>query len=150
MKGQKQLFSSKSDEWATPQKLFDELNDEFDFTLDAAATKENAKCKTFCTKENDGLSCDWKGHRVFCNPPYTKNQVGIWLEKAAMACSYDGVTSVFLVPARTDTRWFHDRLWDRESHRPWVNISLRFLKGRLKFGDSKNSAPFPSMIVIFR
>lgn len=151
MKGQKTLFSSASDEWSTPQKLFDELNDEFKFTLDPCATAENAKCKKFYTKADNGLRLSWKGERVFCNPPYSKNQIGLWLEKATVGKLDDGTFSVFLIPARTDTRWFHYYIWDKYYHRPYIYIEqLRFLKGRLKFGDSKNSAPFPSMIVIFR
>lgn len=149
MKGQKTLFSSASDEWSTPQKLFDELHDEFRFTLDPCATKENAKCKRFYTKADNGLSFSWKGERVFCNPPYSKNQIGLWLEKAAISCSHYGTLTVFLIPARTDTRWFHNHVWDKDSHRAWLNTEIRFLKGRIKFGDSKNSAPFPSMIVVF-
>lgn len=150
MKGQKTLFSSASDEWSTPQDLFDELNDEFKFTLDPCATEENAKCKKFYNIMNNGLSYSWQGERVFCNPPYSKNQIKDWLNKGAKSCFYENALSVFLIPARTDTVWFHEHIWDRHSHRPWINVEIRFLKGRLKFGDSKNSAPFPSMIVVFR
>lgn len=131
------MFSKKSDEWATPQNLFDELNKEFAFTLDPCATKENAKCEKFYTIQEDGLSKSWKGETVFCNPPYS--QIKEWVKKCyneAWKCRI-----VLLIPARTDTRYFHDYIYHKSE--------IRFIKGRLKFGDSKNSAPFPSMIVIF-
>lgn len=131
------MFSSKTPEWATPQDLFDELNKEFNFTLDPCATKENAKCKKYYTKEDDGLSKDWYGETVFMNPPYGR-EIGKWVKKAALSAT----TVVCLLPARTDTKWFH----------LYINnvAEIRFIKGRLKFGDSKNSAPFPSMIVIYK
>lgn len=127
-------YSSKTYEWSTPQDLFDRLNEEFHFTLDPCATKKNAKCQKFYTKEDDGLSRDWSGERVFMNPPYGR-EIGKWVAKIA----YEG--GVALLPARTDTRWFHDYIYGK--------AEIRFLKGRLKFGESKNSAPFPSMVVIF-
>lgn len=141
MKGQKPLFSSKSDEWTTPQKLFDELHAEFNFTLDPCATAENAKCKKFYTIEDDGLSQCWGGERAFCNPPYSN--IKEWVAKACYEGERKGLV-VMLIPARTDTRWFHTFIYQNE------RIEIRFIKGRLKFGDSKNSAPFPSMICIFR
>lgn len=131
-------FSSKTPEWSTPQFLFDGLDSEFKFTLDPCATKENAKCKRFFTKEEDGLKKDWKGERVFCNPPYGR-EIGAWVEKLAGG---GASIAVGLLPARTDTRWFHDFILNK--------AEIRFLRGRLKFGGSKNSAPFPSMVVIFR
>lgn len=133
-------FSSKTPEWETPQDLFDELDKEFHFELDVCATKENAKCKRFYTKEDDGLSHGWGG-QVWCNPPYGR-EIGKWVEHAFLH-SHKGEI-VMLLPARTDTKWFHTYIYNK----PWSEI--RFLKGRLKFGGSKNSAPFPSMIVIFR
>jgi phage N-6-adenine-methyltransferase len=132
-------FSSKTPEWFTPQELFDKLEAEFHFTLDPAATKENAKCLRFYTKEDDGLSKDWSGERVFCNPPYGR-EIGKWIEKAAMG---GAEIVVALLPARTDTKYFHEYIYQKP------NVEIRFLKGRLKFGGSKNSAPFPSMLVIF-
>lgn len=129
-------FSSKTDLWSTPQDFFDKLNEEFCFTLDACALPENAKCKTYYSPEQDGLKQEWKGC-VWCNPPYGR-QIGKWVEKAAKSNS----TVVMLLPARTDTKWFHEFIYGKSE--------IRFVKGRLKFGDAKNAAPFPSMIVIFR
>lgn len=131
-------FSNKTDEWATPQYLYDQLNAEFGFTLDPCATAENAKCPRFYTKEDDGLVKDWSEQIVFCNPPYGR-VIGKWVHKMA-TCGAKIV--VGLIPAKTDTRYFHD----------WIlgKAEIRFIKGRVKFGDSKINAPFPSMIVIYR
>lgn len=139
------MFSSKSDEWETPQNLFDELNKEFDFVLDVCATKENAKCEKYFTKEDNGLTKNWSlyGGCKWMNPPYGR-EIGEWVRKAFMWNRKQGVTIVCLLPARTDTKWFHDYIYKNP------NVEIRFLKGRLKFGNSKNSAPFPSMIAIFR
>lgn len=134
MKGRETLFSHKSDEWETPQGFFDELDKEFHFDLDVCATPENTKCERFFTPEEDGLVQEWDG-MVWCNPPYSN--IKEWAKK----CSEYG-NAVMLVPARTDTKWFHDYCYHK--------AELRFVKGRLKFGDSNNSAPFPSMIVIFK
>ena len=132
-------FSSKTDEWETPQDLFDKLNKEFGFDLDPCATEENKKCECFYSPSEDGLSKCWGGsNAVFMNPPYGR-QIGKWVEKAMNESVY--TTVVCLLPARTDTKWFHDCIL------PYGEI--RFLRGRLKFGNSKNSAPFPSMVVIF-
>lgn len=128
-------FSSKTPEWATPQSLFDELDKEFHFTLDPCATKENAKCKKFFTEKEDGLKQDWKDEKVFMNPPYGR-EIGFWIKKI----NIEG--GVALLPARTDTAWFHDYILGK--------AEIRFLRGRLKFGESKNSAPFPSMVVVFK
>lgn len=133
------LFSSKKHDWETPDWLFDELDAEFHFTLDAAASDNNAKCDLYCTEESDGLTTSWTGHTVFVNPPYSN--VAAWVEKAWQEYTR-GATVVMLLPARTDTRYFHRWIYHRSE--------IRFLKGRLKFSGSKNSAPFPSMIVIFR
>ena len=134
------LFSSKSNSWETPQDLFDQLNREFSFTLDAAASPENAKCPKYYTEEDNGLIKGWMPYTTFVNPPYGR-EVGQWAEKAYWE-SRLGATVVMLLPARVDTRWFHD----------WIlgKAEIRFIKGRLKFGGSKNSAPFPSMLVIYR
>ena len=131
-------FSSATDLWATPQDFFDELNNEFNFDLDVCANDENAKCAKYYTAENDGLAQDWKG-TCWMNPPYGR-EIGKWMRKAYES-SRGGATVVCLVPARTDTRWWHDYA---------TNGEIRFIKGRLKFGDQKNSAPFPSAIVIFK
>lgn len=135
------MFSSKTDLWATPQDFFNGLNLEFDFTLDVCALPDNAKCERYYTPDVDGLQQIWDG-RVWCNPPYGRG-VGAWVEKAYQsyqAC--DASVVVMLLPARTDTRWFHDYIYGK--------AEVRFIKGRLKFGDSKNSAPFPSMLVVFK
>lgn len=134
------MFSSKTDLWETPQDLFDKLNNEFQFTLDVCATPENAKCDKFYTKESDGLKHPWKG-TVWCNPPYGRG-IGQWVRRALFA-SVSGSTVVMLLPARTDTKWFHDYIYKRN------NVEIRLIRGRLKFGGSKNSAPFPSMVVVF-
>lgn len=133
------MFSSKTDLWETPQDLFDQLNEEFHFDLDVCALPENAKCEKFYTPEMDGLSRPWDGV-CWCNPPYGRN-VWKWVV-AGHAASVMGATVVMLLPARTDTRWFHDWIYGK--------AEVRFIRGRLKFGGCKNSAPFPSMIVIFR
>ena len=134
------MFSSKSDLWATPQDFFDKLNAEFNFTLDVCALPENAKCKDFYTPELDGLAQPWTG-RVWCNPPYGR-QIGEWVRRAFFAVVGGAEVVVMLLPARTDTRWFHEYIYGK--------AEMRFIKGRLKFGGSKNPAPFPSMVVIFR
>ena len=130
------MFSSATDEWETPQDFFDRLDAEFRFDLDVCATPQNAKCKTYFTKADDGLTQDWIG-TCWCNPPYGR-EIGKWVKKA----SESKTTVVMLLPARTDTKWFHDYIYGK--------AEIEFIKGRLKFGSSKNSAPFPSMIVIFR
>lgn len=150
----KAMHSSKTDEWSTPQDFFDVLNQEFDFGLDAAATAENAKCPRFYSAEFDSLRCCWLEpvlHRerktVWCNPPYSR--LAEFLAKAA-AERLIGVTTVMLIPSRTDTKAFHEHVWDREKHQPREGVQIRPVKGRLKFGGSKNSAPFPSTVVVFR
>lgn len=135
------MFSSKTDMWSTPQEFFNELNKEFNFTLDPCATKENAKCKIYFTKLEDGLKQDWGGYTVFCNPPYGR-EVGKWVEKAYKESKKENTTIVMLIPARTDTRYFHDYIYHKAKE-------IRFIRGRLKFGNATNAAPFPSMIVVF-
>jgi len=131
------LFTSKTDMWATPRAFFEQLNHEFHFTLDPCALPENAKCAHYFTTEINGLKQDWKG-TVFMNPPYGR-EIGAWLKKAYES-SLEGATVVCLVPARTDTRWWHAYCMKGE---------IRFVKGRLKFNDGPNSAPFPSAVVVF-
>lgn len=128
-------FSSATDMHATPQDFFDKLNAEFGFETDVCAIAENAKCSNYFTPEQDGLAQEWKGV-CWMNPPYGRH-IGEWMKKA----SQSNATVVCLVPARTDTRWWHDYAMKGE---------IRFIKGRLKFGDAKNSAPFPNAVVIFR
>ena len=137
----KVLFSSKEEKWTTPQDFFDKLNDEFHFTLDAAASPDNAECANYFTEEQDGLVQSWGGHTVWCNPPYCR-KTGLWVKKAYEEHQRTGCTVVMLLPSRTDVRWFHDYILGK--------AEIRFIKGRLKFGGNKNSAPFPSIVVIYR
>lgn len=136
------LFSSKSEEWETPQDFFDSLDREFHFTLDACANKANAKCEKYFTKEENGLLKDWRGHTVFCNPPYGRKTTGEWVKKCYEEAQKQGTEVVALLPARTDTKFFHEYIYGK--------AEIRFVKGRLRFGGSKDGAPFPSMVVIFR
>ena len=130
-------FSSATDLWSTPPDFFSALDRVFHFTLDACATAENAKCARFYTREQDGLAQPWTGN-VWCNPPYGRT-IGKWMRKA-WESAQNGATVVCLVPARTCTRWWHDYA---------TKGKILFWPGRLKFGGSKNSAPFPSAIVIY-
>lgn len=136
------MFSSKTDDWDTPQNFFDSLNLEFNFNLDPCASAENHKCDRFFTEADDGLKQDWGGNTVFCNPPYGRNMTGKWIQKAYEESQKPNTVCVCLVPSRTDTRWFHDYVLGKSE--------IRFVKGRLKFGAGVNSAPFPSMVVIYR
>lgn len=138
----KVMFSNKSNEWATPQDLFDKLNEEFTFTLDPCADESNHKCDKYYTAQDDGLKMDWSGERVFCNPPYGRS-VGKWVQKCFQEV-YCGkcVCAVMLLFAKTDTKWFHDYIYNK--------AEVRFLKGRLNFGNQSHNAPFPSMVVVFR
>lgn len=135
------LYSSRSDEWPTPQAFFDTLHDEFAFTLDPCATPSNAKCLQYFAKAEDGLVEDWGTHRVFCNPPYGA-AMRAWARKCYLA-SLAGATVVLLAHARTDTRWFHDWVYGKARE-------IRFLKGRLRLSDVVQSAPFPSLIAVFK
>jgi len=130
-------FSSKTDMWATPQAFFDELDAKYNFELDVCATKDNAKCDRFFTVEDDGLSQKWDGV-CWMNPPYGR-AIKHWIKKAYES-SLDGATVVCLIPSRTDTIYWHEYV---------MNGDVTFIKGRLKFGDAKNAAPFPSAVVVF-
>lgn len=135
-------LSSNSEEWETPRALFEELNKEFNFTLDAASSDLNAKVERHYTKEDDGLSKDWSGETVFLNPPYGRN-IKAWIKKAYEESK--NATIVLLIPARTDTSYFHDYILDK--------AEIRFIRGRLRFemgGVVRDPAPFPSMIVIYK
>ena len=141
----KALFMSNKDAWRTPQALYEQLNALYDFVLDAAASDENHKAQIYFTKEQDALKQSWDfGGSVFCNPPYGKD-IARWVLKAYHE-STKGVTVVMLLPARTDTKWFHDLVLKNYAQIIWI-------KGRLKFEDENgkpgDSAPFPSMIVVF-
>lgn len=131
-------FSSKTSAWETPQAFFDAINSEFKLNYDVCATSENAKCKIYCSEETDGLKVSWAGKRCWMNPPYGR-EIGRWVSKAATG---GAEIVVALLPSRTDTRWWHDYIQDK--------AEVRFIKGRLKFGGHQNSAPFPSVVVIFR
>ena len=136
------MFSSKTDQWATPQDFFDKLDAEFHFTLDPCADEFNRKCEKFFTKEQDGLAKDWTGERVFCNPPYGR-EIQHWVRKCFKEVMEGGCPlAVMLIPSRTDTKWFHDYVYGKSE--------VRFIKGRLKFGGAKYNAPFPSMVVVFQ
>lgn len=140
----KGLFTSNKDYWETPQSLFDELDAEFHFNLDPCCTPKNAKCKDHYTIVEDGLKQKWGGRRVFCNPPYGK-EIGKWVEKCYQEAHSGAELVVMLIPARTDTKYFHDYIYKKAKE-------IRFLKGRLKFeidGEPGGSAPFPSMVVVF-
>lgn len=134
-------FSSKTNEWSTPQSFFDELDKEFNFTLDPCATHDNAKCKKYYTIEDDGLLQDWSKDIVFMNPPYGR-EIKHWVQKAYEE-SLKGATVVCLIPARTDTSYWHEYIFGKAD-------DIRFIKGRLKFGDGKNSAPFPSAVIVYK
>ena len=137
----KGLFTSDKQDWETPQDLYDKLDGEFNFTLDPCASHENHKCKKYYTIEDDGLSKSWLGETVFMNPPYGR-EIGDWVKKAYSESRSGKATVVGLLPARTDTKWFHNYCY-------LYDVEIRFLKGRIKFSGSKNSAPFPSMVVIY-
>lgn len=134
-------FSSTTDDWATPPAVFAALDREFAFTLDASASAANAKCRRYFDATVNGLAQCWAPETTWLNPPYGRT-IGRWLEKAADEATR-GATVVALVPARTDTRWWHEQVMARASE-------VRLVKGRLHFGDGSAPAPFPSAIVVFR
>jgi len=136
------LFSSSRHDWETPPELFAELDAEFGFTLDPCCTEATAKCAKHYTADDDGLSKSWRGERVFCNPPYGR-AIGSWVEK----CATEDALCVMLIPARTDTRYFHEHIYRKPG------VEIRFLRGRVRFlqnGERQAGAPFPSMVVVFR
>ena len=132
------LMTSNSDEWATPRWLFDRLNERFQFTMDAAAAEGNNLCDIYCDAFGDGLKISWEGERVWCNPPYS--QISQWAEKFTRASS-EAVLIVALIPARVDTAWWQDHIAKADL--------VHFIRGRLRFGDSRNSAPFPSALAFW-
>ena len=135
------MMSSATDQWGTPQDLFDELNSEFNFTLDVCASPWNYKVNNYYTETDNGLEQPWTG-TIWCNPPYGR-AIKNWIRKGYEA-SKGGATVVMLIPARTDTSYWHDYV---------MKGNIRFLRGRIKFvqpdGTAKAPAPFPSAIVIF-
>ena len=142
------MFSNKNNAWCTPRDFFDELNKEFNFTLDPCCLPKSALCSKFFTPEEDGLVQSWDNEIVFCNPPYGR-EIGKWVKKASEAT---GGVVVMLIPSRTDTKYFHQYIYNK--------AEIRFIKGRLKFVDmdyvgreedrKMSPAPFPSMVVIFK
>lgn len=148
------MFSKASDEWSTPQDFWDVLDAEFEFGCDAAASPSNHKCGFYFGLDRDpfppidALGVEWAGHgTIWLNPPYSKCRefIGKAAQEAAKGC-----TVVCLVPSRTDTRWWHEHVWDRDKHQPRTGVEVRFVKGRLKFGGAACGAPFPSVVIIFR
>jgi phage N-6-adenine-methyltransferase len=147
--GLRAMGLARADDWETPPEVFDPLNREFGFTLDVAASPHNAKCERYLTHEQDGLISDWGQDVCWCNPPYGP-VIGRWIRKAWLASKY-GATVVMLLPARTDTGWWHDYAQRGD---------VRFLRGRVRFlrkgeriGDTSNgsaTSPFPSAVVVFR
>ena len=138
---QKTMFSSSSGEWATPQDFFEKLNWRFGpFDLDPCATPYNTKCANFYTEVEDGLTKDWGGHIVFVNPPYGRG-IEQWIVKGYQESQKQDTRVVMLIPARTDTKYWHDYVMKAKE--------IHFIKGRLTFGDAKNAAPFPSAVIVF-
>lgn len=128
-------FSSKTDLHSTPQDFFDRQNEKHNFTIDVCADETNSKCERYFSKGCNGLIQPWGGEVCWMNPPYGR-EIGKWMKKAYES----GVKVVCLVPSRTDTAWWHDYAMKGE---------IEFIRGRLKFGGAKNSAPFPSAVVVF-
>lgn len=143
---QRGMFSSDSVEWETPQDFFNALDVEFDFTLDAAASSKNTKCRRYYTAEDDGLAQDWSMERVWINPPYGRGDLtGRWVRAAAQRM-HNPVRRpevvVMLVPARTDTQWFHEYVLGK--------AEIRFVRRRIKFVGAPYNAPFPCLVLVFR
>lgn len=132
-------FSSKTDNWATPLDFFQKIDEVFEFTTDVCASHDNHKCENYFTKGDDGLNKKWEGV-CWMNPPYGR-EISKWIEKAYVS-GESGTTVVCLIPSRTDTAYMHKFIF---SHAKYVG----FVKGRLKFGGSKNPAPFPSLVAVF-
>lgn len=142
----KALLSSKNMCWCTPVDLFNELDQEFHFDLDPACTHKSAKCKRHFTPEEDGLAQSWGGSRVFCNPPYGR-AIADWVRKGYEESKKPGTLVVMLIPARTDTQYFHEYIFGKAAE-------IRFLQGRVKFTDEEGTesdpAPFPSAVIVWR
>lgn len=141
------LFSSKDMNWCTPVDFFEGLDREFHFELDPAATDKSAKCPKYFTPADNGLDQSWGGYRVFCNPPYGR-QIAEWVRKGYEEGQKPGTLVAMLIPARTDTQYWHDYVLNGKAD------EVRFIRGRLKFtdedGKAKDTAPFPSALVIWR
>lgn len=141
------LGSSASDDWGTDPEVFSVLNAEFHFTLDVNADVTNAKCPKFFTKEQNALIQPWAPHRCFCNPPFSLNDDFVHKGKEE---ANKGAFVVFLIPARTNVRWFHNYVWDNRIHKPYPGVEIRFYPGRLPYIGSHGLAPFPVMLVVFK
>lgn len=137
----KTMFSSKTNEWPTPIDFYNKLNERFQFTLDPCSTADNAKCSKYYTAEEDGLKKSWEGEVVFMNPPYGR-EIKNWIKKAYNESRKENTVVVCLIPARTDTKYWQEFCMKA--------AEIAFIAGRLKFGNSKNSAPFPSALVVFK
>jgi site-specific DNA-methyltransferase (adenine-specific) len=135
----KNRFQANSIEWETPKDFFKPINDEFEFTLDVCATKDNTKASKFFSKEDNGLSKSWSGNICWMNPPYGKDLV-LWLKKAK--AESENCTVVSLIPARTNTKWWHEIVLKASE--------IRFVLGRPKFNNAKHGLPFPLALVIFK
>jgi len=141
-KTQQVMFSSKSDDWTTPKAFFEKLDKIFGpFTLDPCCDSATSLTKHYFTEQQDGLSQDWSGHNVFMNPPYSRGELKRWIRKAYEESQKRNTLVVALIPSRTDTKYWHEYV-TKARH-------ILFVKGRIKFGDGANSAPFPSVVVVF-
>ena len=149
------MFGRASDEWRTPLEFYMALHVEFGFDVDVAATAENTQMIRYFGPDHhnpllrDALAFEWRPYAqtAWMNPPYSR--VREFIAKAALEAAM-GCTVVCLVPARTDTRWWHEHVWDRVHHRARPGVEVRFIKGRLKFGGATAGAPFPSVLIVFR
>lgn len=140
--GNNTILGKGSCVWATPVDFYNNLNDEFHFTLDPCSNDENHKCDKYFTVDDDGLSKDWSGETVYMNPPYGRGEIDKWVKKASEESAKENTQVVALIPASTDTRWFHEYVYNKAKE-------IRFVKGRLKFGNASTPAPFGSMVVVF-
>ncbi len=142
----KVYHSSDKMDWGTPNSVFDPLDAEFNFTLDVCASSDNAKCFDYFDEKEDGLAQEWKGHQCWMNPPYGR-EIGQWVQKA-WDQKHKGVTTVCLIPARTDTKMW-SIFWDHDCHKTRDAFDeVRFIKGRVKFEGAEQGAPFPSAIIV--
>lgn len=146
------MYSSVSSEWETPQSVFDELNSEFNFTLDPCATDENHKCDKYYTKETNGLKQNWSGEVVFCNPPYGR-EIADWVEKCYEESQHPNTKVVMLIPCRPDTKWFHKYIYKQAEIRFFpkrFTFRNKLLEEKIKEkGKKLQPAPFSSMLVVF-
>lgn len=129
------------DNWETPDWIFDPLNKEFEFTLDPCCVESTKKCDRFFTPKENGLIQDWSNERVFVNPPYSRGNIDKWVKKC-FDSSKCGAVVIALLPVSTSSKWFHDFIYQK--------AEIRFIKGRVKFVGANHTAPFSSMIVIFK